>query len=413
MSSNKLFISIIFLFTPFGITIFFRLLLPSLWCVDCIFSDSCNEQFILFLHLIYLIFLYIGFLFVYQLFKEHQNKLEQIPPNIQKQSKYSLPLFLIVCIISILLFTPLPILQLGGSDAIMLMQEESKGATWFFSGALLTLSYPLYFLFFLDRSTRNKVIYFLLLIVVSASAGKKGGILDFFTNLILIASIFISFRKTVSFKILLSLLVLIALTIFFALYQYIKTLGIELDFSIIAQSLPILYDLTTGSYTSYLEYLHNMGGLQTAQLYSDNLGNFGTFKYFFNSYLKVIDPNLGINKSIGPFLNYHINGSDIPNGVNPTFFYELIFIYGNKYYGIASLPFVPIIFFFFVKITKKLYSFFNSSKDVYTMSLYFFGLKFLLFFLNDTLNALRSVPFILILIFFKKLKLIKLASFKK
>jgi hypothetical protein len=350
---------------------------------------------------------------VYQLFKEHQNKIEQTPPNIQNQSKYSLPLFLFVCIISILLFTPLPILQLGGSDAIMLMQEESKGATWFFSGALLTLSYPLYFLFFLDRSTRNKIIYFLLLIVVSASAGKKGGILDFFTNLILIASIFISFRKTVSFKILLSLLFLIALTIFFALYQYLKTLGIELDFSIIAQTLPILYDLTTSSYTSYLEYLHNMGGLQTAQLYSDNLGNFGTFKYFFNSYLKVIDPNLGINKSIGPFLNYHINGSDIPNGVNPTFFYELIFIYGNKYYGIASLPFVPIIFFFFVKITKKLYSFFNSSKDVYTMSLYFFGLKFLLFFLNDTLNALRSLPFILILIFFKKLKLIKLSSSKK
>jgi hypothetical protein len=413
MRGSKLFISAVFLLTPFGVAILFRLLLPIIWCLEYIFSDSCNDQFIVFFHLIYLICLLIGFIFVYKLFIQHQNKLDKTPSFLINQGNDGLPIFLILCILSILFFTPLPVFQSGGSDAIMLMQEESKGATWFFSGALLTLSYPLYFLFFTDKSIRNKIIYFLFLIIISASAGKKGGILDFFTNLILIASIFMSFRRRFSFKIFLSALFLITLTIFFALYQYLQTIGFELNSSVVAQSLPILYNLTTGSYTSYLEYLHNFGGLQTAQLYSDNLGDYGTFKYFFNSYLKIIDPSLGINKSIGPFLNYQINGSDLPNGVNPTFFYELIFIYGNKYFGLASLPFVPIFFLFFVRIMKRLYSFLNSTKDVYTMSLYFFGLKFLLFFLNDTLNALRSLPFVLLLYFFRNMKFIKLAYFKK
>lgn len=413
MSRNNLFILIVYLFTPFGVVILFRLLLPSIWCLNYLFSDFNNDSIIVFFHLIYLLCLFVGFIFIYKIFIQHQKRLHEISSSIQHQGNYSLPFFLILCILLILFFTPLPIFQSGGSDAIMLMQEEAKGATWFFSGALLTLSYPLYFLFFLDKSKRNKLIYFSLLIMVSASAGKKGGILDFFTNLILIGSIFISFKRTFDFKILLFASFLLSLTIFFALYQYLQTLGFELDSSFLAQSLPILFNLATGSYNSYLEYIHNLGGLQTAQLYSDNLGDFGSFKYFFNSYLKVIDPNWGINKSIGPFLNYQINGSDLPNGVNPTLFYELIFIYGNKYFGLASLPLLPLILSFFVKLLKKLYSFLNSSKDVYLMAFYFFAIKFFLYFLIDTLNALRTLPFILILFFFRTSNLIKFDSFKK
>lgn len=413
MRGNNLFILIIFLFTPFGVAILFRLILPSIWCLYYLFSDFNNDRFIVFSHLIYLLSLFIGYIFIYKIFIQHQKRLNETSSSIQHQGNYSLPFFLILCILLILFFTPLPIFQSGGSDAIMLMQEEAKGATWFFSGALITLSYPLYFLLFLDRSKRNKLIYFLLLIMVSASAGKKGGILDFFTNLILIGSIFISFKRTFDFKMLLFATFFLSLTIFFALYQYSQTLGFELNSSVIAQSLPILYNLTTSSYTSYLEYIHNLGGLQTAHIYSDSLGDFGTFKYFFNSYLKVIDSHLGINKSIGPFLNYQINGSDLPNGVNPTLFYELIFIYGNKYFGLASLPLIPLILLFFVRILKKLYSFLNSSKDVYLMAIYFFALKFLLYFLNDTLNSLRILPFILILFLFRTSNLIKFDSFKK
>ena len=407
MRVNNLIILITFLLTPFGVAILFRLLLPSIWCLDYLFSDNNNDSFIVFFHLVYLLCLFVGFIFIYKIFIQHQKRLNEIASSFQHQGNYNLPFFLILCILLILFFTPLPIFQSGGSDAIMLMQEEEKVTTWFFSGALLTLSYPLYFLVFLDKSKRNKIIYFSLLLMISASAGKKAGILDFFTNLVLISSIFISFKRTFGLKMLLFGSLLSSLTIFFALYQYLQTLGFELNYSVLAQSLPVLFNLAKGSYSSYLEYMHNLGGLQIVQIYSDNLGDFGTFKYFFNSYLKVIDPNLGISKSIGPFLSYHIHGSDLPNGVNPTLFYELIFIYGNKYFGLASITLIPLIFLFFVKISKKLYSFLNSSKDVYTMALYFFALKFLLFFINDTLNAIRSLPFILLLILFRTRKLIK------
>jgi hypothetical protein len=155
-----------------------------------------------------------------------------------------------------------------------------------------------------------------------------------------------------------------------------------------------------------LEQIHNLNGINYISNYSNELGDFGSFKYFFNSFIKIISPSNGINKSIGPYLNKMIYDSEIPNGVNPTFFYELIFISGNKYFGLISFIFIPLILFILFRLYRIMYI--NAKKlDIYSLSIYLFLLKFLLFFLNDTLNAIRTLPFILILVFFKLYRRIK------
>jgi len=131
-------------------------------------------------------------------------------------------------------------------------------------------------------------------------------------------------------------------------------------------------------------------------LYHDQLGDHYVINYFFNSYIKILNLPGGVNKSIGPFLNYWIYGSDRPNGVNPIFFYELIFLTGNKYYGILAILLLPVIFYFMFRCYKRVV--YMKRVNVYKMGIYLFILRFWLGFLSDSLSSMRSLPFLALLI---------------
>jgi hypothetical protein len=353
--------------------------------------------------------LLVGFKYLFDKFLVFQKNLsvKTVPKFIDNNKNGSL-ILLFSLILIILFLTPLPLFQEGGSDAIVLMQNDSssKTSTWLFSGTLLVLSYPIYFLIFLESKAIKKFLYIIILIFISISSGKKAGMLDFLSTFILVSSVYIIFSKTFGFKKVILFISAAFLTLFFAFFQFYKTLGLDISGVSISDIIFVIYKLTTSSFTSYLEQIHNLNGINYISNYSNELGDFGSFKYFFNSFIKIISPSNGINKSIGPYLNKMIYDSEIPNGVNPTFFYELIFISGNKYFGLISFIFIPLILFILFRLYRIMYI--NAKKlDIYSLSIYLFLLKFLLFFLNDTLNAIRTLPFILILVFFKLYRRIK------
>jgi hypothetical protein len=407
MIGNKINYFFLFLFTPFGIFIILRILIPGIWCFDYLISNLKNEDSLLILgHLLYLIILLIGFLKIFTFVFDKQRKIE-LSNSFINDNFQPLPYLLLFFIFVILFFTPLPLFQSGGSDAVVLMQEEAKGATWFFSGALSILSYPIFFLIFLEQNTRRKIFYFLLVLFTSISAGKKTGILEFLINFILIASFYHCIYKYVNLKTIFLIIIGILLSFTFAIFQYTQTIAIDYNSINYSESFNLLLKLSTSSFTSYLEQIHVLGGIKYLQIYSDQLGELGPINYFFNSFIKVFNSSGGIQKGIGPFLNYMIYNSEIPNGVNPTLFYEFMFIGGKKNWAYLSFLIIPFIFYIIFNFLKKLYTR-KKKENIYTLSLYFFSIKLLLFFLVDTLNAIRSTPFICILLilnFISRLKI--------
>ena len=396
--------------TPFGIFIIIRIIIPSIWIFNYLFNSSNSDKEIVFFHFIYLFLLLVGFNSLFNKFLSFQNKLQlsSVSQNVNNNKNGALILLLsLIFIISFL--TPLPLFQEGGSDAIVLMQNESssKTSTWLFSGTLLVLSYPLYFLIFLERKSIKKFLYIFILIFISISSGKKAGMLDFLSTIILVASVYIVFEKTFGFKKIILFIFCAFLTLFFAFFQFYKTLGLDISGVLVSDIFLVVYNLTTNSFSSYLEQIHNLNGINYISIYSNALGDFGSFKYFFNSFIKIISPSNGIDKSIGPFLNKMIYDSEIPNGVNPTLFYEFIFIFGSKYFAFLSFIFVPFILFFISYL--YLLMFFNAKiLNIYSLSIFLFFIKFFLYFLNDTLNAIRSLPFVLILFLFSYLRKVSL-----
>jgi hypothetical protein len=302
----------------------------------------------------------------------------------------------------------LPLFHGGGSDATLLLQDDAKTSTWLFSGILATLSLPLYFLVFYEQKKSKRILYIILLIICAISDGKKGGLLEFFVNIVLVAGVSVNLRKSVTSKHVTLFVIVLASTFIFAAYQYAQTLNRAFTISDIGSSFSIILNLTNLSFSAYLEQMHVAGGLNLIHIYHEQLGEHNIFNYFFNSYIKLLGFDGGIKKGIGPFLNYWIYDSDRANGINPTFFYELIFVTGKKYYGIISIFIIPSIFYLIIRYYKKISSIRHMS--IYKMAIYLFLIKFLISFLIDTLNAIRSLPFLFLLVTVYYISKIKLST---
>jgi hypothetical protein len=413
MIKDKVFLFFLFLFTPLGLFVIYRVIFPFDWCINFISSNPSYKAIdVVYWHMLYLFILFIGVLFVFRTFIVIQKSTLRKSLNENYISKPSFPFIPVFTIILILLLAPIPLFHEGGSDATLLAYQDpnTKSASWLVSGILSTLSLPLYFLVFYEKNFRRKILYIVLLIICAISDGKKAGFLEFILDMLLVAGFTLNLGKRITFKYIALFIVVLMGAFFFAIYQYFKTTNKSVSLNELANSFSIMIDLAYLSFCSYLDQIHVLNGLDLIEIYHRQLGNHNIINYFFNSYIKMLGLPGGIKKSIGPFLNYWLYGSDRPNGVNPIFFYELIFITGNKYYGIVAIFILPVIFYFII-IYYRLLAYIKRV-DIYKMAIYLFMIKFLTGFLTDTLNAIRSLPFLALLVviyFLSKVKFSKSA----
>ena len=400
---------------PFGMFFLFRILLPEIWCIDFLVNTTSNHKFydIVILHSVYLLFE--GFLIISLMIyiinlvvKYRKKRKKQLYQNsINRQGLK----FAIISVIGIVLFFifnfhTLPIFLHGGSDAIVALGEQQKTKTWFMYGMLGTITTLLLFSIIYLKSMKKKVLYGIVLLIASLVTGKKSALIALFSKFIFVYFMFnVKKPKLPIIKIGVALL----LSIIFILFQFSKTSGI--DFNII-QLFKIFFSLVYSSSTDYLNQFINMSGLDYAQMYSNSLGYGGSIVYILNPFMKFLF-GIGIFKSIGPYLMYQFYGSEFPNGVNPTLFFEPIFVFGTY----AAILFSFINLFIVFKLAKYFIkkTIINFDKSLLITITYFGLFMSSLSFTADTLNTVRGLPFVLfpMFLFYFRQFLIKVSNSKK
>ncbi len=393
-----------FLFTPFGFFLLIRCFFPIIWCLIFLSSTNFSNQyyFLVFVHLLYLFF-ETGLIFIFY------NKIKKII-EIQRDIIYlsrnynNIVFFLLVILTLFFYLGKMPLLIEGGSDALVSLGETEKFSTWFIFGTIRIILLPLLLIWYFEKNLFVKFLIFVYIFIFSIIDGKKGGLIILFNNIIFIHYFLSKKKLQISFKFIMIITIVIVISFLFAVLQLNRTIGLDTDFNSILFGITKVFTLTYNSFTSYLEQMISMNGLNYAVKYSDQLGTFGTFKYIFNSFTKILF-GYGIEQSIGPFLNYELYGSSFPNGVNPILFFELIYISGNIYFSFFSFLILFFIFnFIYLRSKKFIYSLNN---NLFDSAIHLAIILFYLSLLTDILNAIRAFPFILFLIFIKYLHKIK------
>lgn len=400
---------------PFGMFFLFRIILPEIWCIDFLVNTTSNHKFydIVILHSVYLLFE--GFLIISLMiyiinmvvkYRRYRQKQLYINGVNYQGLKFSIISTILIVLFFIFNFHTLPIFMDGGSDAIVALGEQQKTKTWFMYGMLGTLTTLLLFSIIYLKSMKKKVFYGAVLLLASLVTGKKSALIGLFSKFIFVY--FMLNTKKPKLPIIKIGFVLL-LSIIFIVFQFSRTSGVDFD---ISQVFKIIFSLIYSSSTVYLNQFINMSGLDYAQMYSNSLGDGGSIVYILNPFMKFLF-GIGIEKSIGPYLVYQFYGSEFPNGVNPTLFFEPIFVFGKYSAILFSFLNLFIVFILARYFIKKVIINFNKS---ILITITFFGLFMSsLSFTIDTLNTVRGLPFVLIpmFIFYFKQFLIKVSNSKK
>ena len=389
-----------FLLTPFGFFLLIRCFFPILWCSEYLFVNTfSNEYFIIvFIHLIYLLFQ--SFLII--IFYNKIKSIVEINRDVISTNRnYNNITFLLLFILSLFfIYGTMPLLLDGGSDALVIIGEDEKFTTWFNFGTIRVILIPLLLIWYFQKNLFYRYLILFYILIFSILDGKKGGVIILINNFFFIHYFLSKNSLKINFKLFLTLTIFIIISILYAVLQFNRTIGLDIDLNSIFLGLTKITELTYNSFTSYLEQMISMNGLKYAVNYSDQLGSLGIFKYFFNSFTKLLF-GFGIDKSIGPFLNYELFGSSFPNGVNPILFFELIFISGNIYFSLFSFLILYIVFHLIYNRIKKLIIAVNY--NYFDTSIHYYFILFYLSLLSDTLNAIRALPFIFVLFILKKI----------
>ena len=397
---------------PFGIFILFRILLPVYWSIEFLLTNLNHQYYeIVLFHLLYLLveaFL-ISYLMIYiiRITKKYR-KLRQNDDYIVSKNKegnrYLLFSMIGISFFFLLNFNTLPIFMSGGSDAIVALGEQQKTKTWIMYGFLGMFLLLLLFSIIYIKNIKKKYFLGTILFISAISTGKKAALISIFNKLIFVYYLFLIYKpKLPIFKVFFVLL----LSVFFIIYQFSRTSGIEFELLEIFQ---ILFNLIYSSANSYLSQFIILDGVSYAQLYSNQLGDGGAFLYLFNPFLKFLF-GIGIEKSIGPFLMYQFYGSEFPNGVNPTLFFEYIFVYGSFFAILPAFITLGLVFYFAKIFIKK--TVYNFDKSLLLTVTYFGLFLSCLSFTADTLNTIRSLPFIVLPMFwFYFIKFLSIVSNK-
>lgn len=380
---------------PLGIYFFFRVMLPIIWCSNFLITNGFDHKYsvLVLIHLLYLVIegLLTIYLMVYinnkvakyRVFRDSQEYVFKK----NKEAEYLIPIVLFLILIFLIFeFKTLPIFLKNGSNAIVLLGEKQKDKTWLLYGLSYFVSSFLLFFIIYIKSYKKKFIYIIILFSIAIVTGKKAALITIFSNLIFIYYIFsIKKPKFPFIKVGLGLLS----GVIFALYQYSQTLGSRFNLILFNK----LFNIISSSSTNYLAQIVQQGGIYYAPLYSKSLGIGGPIIYILNPFEKFIF-GFGIHKSIGPFLTFVLYNYKLPFGVNPTLFFEYIFVYGSEL--AIPLAFINLILVFMLAkyfIMKVIYNF---NKNI-LVTITFFGLFIsCISFTLDTLNTIRELPFVLL-----------------
>ena len=380
---------------PFGVFLFFRVLLPSIWCLDFLISNYFSHKYyeIVFVHMVYLLlegFLTIS-LMVYIVnsvvkFRRYYGSQVCIDKKEKEGKKYALIAIVGIFLFFILNFNSLPIFMSGGSDAIVSLGEMQKTKTWFMYGILGLFVIVLLFSIIYIKSTTKKYLYGVILVLASLITGKKAALISLLNKFVFVYFITSSRPKLPFLKI----GIFIIISVFFILIQFSRTHGHEIT---IYNMLGILFNLIYYSSTNYLDWMFTLDGISHIELYSETLGFMGWVKYTLNPFLKFLF-GIGVEQAIGPFLNYQFYGFEFPNGPQPTLFFEYMFVWGTEFAFIGAFLNMVLIFLLSRVIFEKLLYYINKSMLV-TVTLF---LSFLACFslLLDTPLTVRTLPFILL-----------------
>lgn len=385
---------------PFGFFLLFRIFVPMSWCIEFLYLYDSNVKYfnIVLFHFLFLFFqgiLTFSLMFytikTVKLYRKYRNI--EIYQNAKNREATSFSKVALIGIGAFLLlnYNSLPIFMEGGSDAVVLLGEIEKTKTWFMYGMLEIFSTLLVISIVNTINQKRKFQYGILYFMAAAIGGKKAAIIGAFSKLIFLYYLFSTKKPNLP---IVKILIGLSLSAFFIVMQFSRTAGFELEY---ARIFDILQKLIYSSSTVYLEQLISMDGLQYAENYSDHLGSGGSVLYILNPFVKFLF-GIGIDKSIGPYIMEQFYGAtEIPNGVNPTLFFEYIFVYGSLEYIIfafLNLFFVFILARYFI---KKVIVNFNTN---ILLTVTYFGLFMSCFgFLADTLNTVRSLPFTLLPMF--------------
>ena len=381
---------------PPGLFFIFRVLFPSVWCFDFLIThDPIHKYYeIVLLHLMYLFlegFLTIS-LMIYIVnkvgkYRKYRDNQVHIDNKDREAKKYAFVALLGLLIFLGFNFNTLPIFMDGGSDAMVALGEKQKINTWFMYGMLSMLSTLLLFSIVSIKSKGGKYIYGFVLLLFSLVTGKKAALIGILSTAVFVYFVINSKKPSLP---LIKITIFLILSLLFIVFQLSQTSSVNVNYF---DTIAIVMNLTYSSFTSYLVQFISMEGLEFAQMYSDSLGDGGPIVYILNSFTKILF-GIGIEKSIGPYMMYQFYGSEFPNGVNPTLFFETIFIFGSHTAAIISFINLIIIFMLAKMFIKKV--FINIDKSI-LLTITFFGLFTSAFiYTSDTLYAMRILPFTLL-----------------
>jgi hypothetical protein len=394
-----------FLLSPFGFFLLFRCIIPEIWCINFLIDYNIATQyyFLVFSHLIYLV---LETILMILFFNKISLIIQKNRQNVSVNKNYSSLSYILILGLSILVyFSTIPLFEDGGSDAIVSMGETDKFSTWLVFGIIRIIITALLFFAYFENNNFKKLLFFLFIIFFSILDGKKGGVVFFFNSIIFTHYFFSSKEPKINLRLFLISTIFILVSIVYAVIQFNRTIGLDIDYESLTIGFNKIINLTYSSFSSYLKQMIKLNGLKYAEAYSNNLGIFGTVKYLLNSFTKLLF-GIGIDQAIGPYLNYSLFGSLFPNGVNPILFFECIFVGGNMFYSILSFPLLILIFIFLYNRSRKLL--YSANNNLIDTAIHFNFIIFYLTLLTDTLNAIRSLPFLLLLYLIKILSKIKL-----
>ncbi len=373
--------------------------MPIIWCVDFLMLNGFDGKYsiLVFTHLLYLVLLSATLIFCiwYVVSLTYRLSYYRAEPRYRercdRQSKRVIfIIFVVLCAWFYLNWSSIPIF-IGGSNAIVDLNEENKKATWFSYGILSLCVSSLLVSFAYQKRFSIKVILVFLIMFLAILPGKKSGLLSAVGMLLFVHFCLAGAQKRFPFfKVSLATL----LGLLFIAFQYARTVGIKFD----VQGLAFyMVELIYTHSTVYLRQFIGAEAIQVAAYYPEDSMKSGVLGYFLNPFYKIVF-GTGIEKAIGPYVSNYLYGAGAgATGVNPTFFFEMIFVSGIWHGSILAFGVLGIWAVFMVVVVNNFIMDFN--KPIGKVIFYLMFIGFLFSFMSDSLNAIRTLPFVLFPLF--------------
>lgn len=278
----------------------------------------------------------------------------------------------------------IPIFQGLNSENLVHISMDHKFSSLFGFGVLAMISTYAMIALAYKRTTR-KTIALLLAILPAIMSSKKAALLVCYQDLVLLFMLSQSSVKQVPFWRLTSGLLLAVL---FGITIYLNMISFE--WKSVKTIFFTILDMYYGSATSYLNVMWQDMGYALADDYRKEVGSPVVFQYLANPFLKVLGLG-GIEYSIGPYLAatlYGIAGELVITGVNPTLFFEIVFISGE----LIGVP-VSIILLTFIYLTLfRLLDLISTGRPIsfFNLCIYWEIYKLLISIQFDILNSYKS-----------------------